>query len=330
MNVLVTGRLPDDVLALIKKEHNVEFNLQDRPMDRERIILSITDKDGILCMITDSIDRELLDKAPNLKIIANLAVGFDNIDVQAATERGILVTNTPGILTDATADLTFALILASGRRVVEGDKHTRAGKFKYWAPLLFLGHEVTGKTLGIVGMGRIGRAVAKRASGFDMKLIYTKRKRLGKSEEKALNIEYVNFETLLKESDFVSLHVPLLPETRHLIGENELKLMKSSSFLINTSRGPVVNESDLVKALKNKMIKGAGLDVYENEPELTPGLNDLDNVVLLPHMGSGTVETRTKMALMATENLLSGLNGKTPPNCLNCDSKFLQSGILQK
>jgi len=319
MNVLVTGRLPDDVLALIKKEHNVEINLHDRPMDRERIISGIIDKDGILCMITDRIGRELLDKAQHLKIIANFGVGFDNIDVQAATERGIPVTNTPGILTDATADLTFALILASGRRVVEGDKHTRAGKFKYWAPLLFLGHEVTGKTLGIVGMGRIGRAVAKRAFGFDMKLIYTKRKRLGKSEEKALNIEYVNFETLLKESDFVTLHVPLLPETRHLIGENELKLMKSSSFLINTSRGPVVNETDLVKALKNKMIKGAGLDVYENEPELTPGLIDLDNVVLLPHMGSQTVETRKKMALMATENLLSGLNGKTPPNCLNCD-----------
>ena len=319
MNVLVTGRLPDDVLALIKKEHNVKINLHDMPMGREKILSNIIDKDGILCMITDRIDEELLDKAQHLKIIANFGVGFDNIDVQAATERGILVSNTPGILTDATADLTFALILASGRRVVEGDKHTRAGKFKYWAPLLFLGHEVTGKTLGIVGMGRIGRAVAKRASGFDMKVIYTKRKRLGKTEEKALNIEYVNFETLLKESDFVSLHVALLPETRYLVGENELKLMKSSSFLINTSRGPVVNESDLVKALKNEMIKGAGLDVYENEPELTSGLIDLDNVILLPHMGSGTVETRGKMALMATENFLAGLNGKRPPNCLNCD-----------
>lgn len=319
MNVLVTGRIPDDVLALIKKEHNVEINTHDRPMDREKILSNIIDKDGILCMITDRIDKELLDKAQHLKIIANFGVGFNNIDVKAATERKIPVSNTPGILTDATADLTFALILASGRRVVEGDKLTRAGKFKYWAPLLFLGHEVTGKTLGIVGMGRIGRAVAKRALGFDMKVIYTKPKRLERSEEKALNIEYVDFETLLEESDFVSLHVPLVPETRHLIGENELKLMKPSSFLINTSRGPVVDETALLNVLKNKVIKGAGLDVYENEPELTPGLIDLDNVVLLPHVGSGTIETRTKMALMATENLLAGLNGEIPPNCLNCD-----------
>jgi len=319
MNVLITGRLPDDVLALIKKEHNVEINIHDRPMDREKIISGITDKDGLLCMITDKIDRELLNKTRHLKIIANYGVGFDNIDVEAATERGIYVTNTPGILTDATADLTFALILASGRRVVEGDKLTRAGKFKYWAPLLFLGHEISGKTLGVVGMGRIGKAVAKRASGFGMKLIYTKRKRLEKSEEKALNIEYVSLESLLKESDFVSLHVPLLPETRYLIGERELKLMKSSSFLINTSRGPIVNESDLIKALKSGTIRGAGLDVYENEPELTPGLIDLENIVLLPHMGSGTKETRKKMALMAMENLLTGLHGKKPPNCLNCD-----------
>jgi len=230
MNVLITGRIPDDVLALIKKEHKVEINLQDMPMDREKILSNIIDKDGILCMITDRIDKELLDKAQHLKIIANFGVGFNNIDVKAATERGIPVANTPGILTDATADMTFALILASGRRVVEGDKLIRAGKFKYWAPLLFLGHEVTGKTL-----------------------------------------------------------------------------------LINTSRGPVVDETALLNVLKNKVIKGAGLDVYENEPELTPGLIDLDNVVLLPHMGSGTIEMRTKMALMATENLLSGLNGEIPP-----------------
>ncbi len=318
MKVLVTGRLPDPVLSMVEKDHIVEINRQDRPMDRKEILSSIGDKDGLLCMITDRIDRDLLNDAPHLKIIANYGVGVNNIDVQAATEKGIPVTNTPGVLTDATADLTFALILASGRRVVEGDKRTRKGKFRYWAPLHFLGQEITGKTLGIVGLGRIGKAVAKRAAGFDMKVIYYRRHRLERSEEKVLNVEYAVLETLLKEADFVSLHVPLTPQTRHLIGLRELNLMKPSAYLINTSRGPVVDEKALFEVLKNNGIKGAGLDVYENEPELTPGLSDLDNVVLLPHMGSATIETRTKMAFMAVENLLAGLKGEIPPNCLNC------------
>lgn len=318
MKVLVTGRLPDPVLSMIEKDHVVEINRQDRPMDRKEILSSIGDKDGLLCMITDRIDRDLLNDAPHLKIIANYGVGVNNIDVQAATEKGIPVTNTPGVLTDATADLTFALILASGRRVVEGDKRTRKGKFRYWAPLHFLGQEITGKTLGIVGLGRIGKAVAKRAAGFDMKVIYYSRHRLERSEEKVLNVEYAVLETLLKEADFVSLHVPLTPQTRHLIGLRELNLMKPSAYLINTSRGPVVDEKALLEVLKNNGIKGAGLDVYENEPVLTPGLSDLDNVVLLPHMGSATIETRTKMAFMAAENLLAGLKGEIPPNCLNC------------
>ncbi|MCP4689826.1 MAG: D-glycerate dehydrogenase, partial [Desulfobacterales bacterium] len=223
---------------------------------------------------TDRIDEEVLDRAPNLKIIANHAVGYDNIDIEAATRRGVAVTNTPGVLTDATADLTFALILAAGRRVVEGDKRTRAGKFKFWAPLLFLGREVARSTLGVIGLGRIGKAVAKRAAGFDMRILYFNRNRLDEGEEKRLNVEYASLDQLLERSDFVSLHVPLSPETRRLIGREELKKMKPSAYLINTARGPVVDEKALIKALESGEIAGAGLDVYENEPQLAPGLTD--------------------------------------------------------
>jgi glyoxylate reductase len=318
VKVLVTGRLPDEVVALIEKDHHVEINNQDRPMDRENLLSRVGDKEGLLCMITDRVDTELLNCAPHLKIIANFGVGFNNIDINAATERGIPVTNTPGVLTDSTADLAFALILASGRRLVEGDRNTRAGEFTFWAPLHFLGQEITGKTLGIIGLGRIGKAVAKRAAGFDMKVIYYNRQRLETGEEKALNVVFASFKTLLEESDFVSLHVPLTPQTTHLIGQKELNLMKPSAYLINTSRGPVVDEKSLLEALKNQVICGAGLDVYESEPELTPGLSDLDNVVLLPHIGSATIETRTRMAQMAAENLLAGLSDEIPPNCLNC------------
>lgn len=326
MKVLVTGRLPDEVVALIEKDHHVEINSQDRPMDRESLLSRVGEKEGLVCMITDRIDTELLNCAPHLKIIANYGVGFNHIDINAATERGVPVTNTPGVLTDSTADLAFALILASGRRLVEGDRNTRAGEFTFWAPLHFLGQDITGKTLGIIGLGRIGQAVAKRAAGFAMKVIYYNRQRLEGEEEKALNVVYASFKTLLEESDFVSLHVPLTPQTTHLIGQKELNLMKPSAYLINSSRGPVVDEKSLVEALKKQVICGAGLDVYENEPELTSGLTDLGNVVLLPHIGSATIETRTRMAQMAAENLLAGLSGEIPPNCLNCfdlsDNRF--------
>jgi len=318
MKVLVTGRLPETVLSLIEQEHHVEINRQDEPMDWKRIVASVTDKDGLLCMITDRIDSELINSAPNLKIIANYGVGFNNIDIDAATARGIPVTNTPGVLTDSTADLTFALILAIGRRLVEGDKITRAGEFKFWAPLHFIGQDISGKSLGIIGLGRIGRAVAKRASAFDMQVLYHSRQQLDPARERTLQVEYAGLEYLLKTADFVSLHVPLTMQTTHLIGKKELRLMKPSAYLINTSRGPVVDEKALLNALENREISGAGLDVYENEPELTPGLAELDNVILLPHVGSATIETRTKMALMAAENLLAGLKDETPPNCLNC------------
>jgi glyoxylate reductase len=244
-------------------------------------------------------------------------VGYDNIDVAAATVRGIPVSNTPGVLTDATADITFALILATARRVVEGDRRTRAGEFRFWAPLHFLGREVSGKTLGIVGLGRIGRAVARRAKGFDMKIVYHSRRRLEVFEEKELGVSYEDFNGLLEQSDFVSLHVPLTDGTHHFIGLRELETMKQSAYLINTSRGPVVDEEALLEVLREGKIGGAGLDVYENEPILTPGLTELKNVVLLPHVGSATIETRTRMGLKAAENLLAGLSGKRPPDCLN-------------
>lgn len=317
MKVLVSGKIPDEALALIKREHDLEAHGAERPMEREDLLAAVADKQGLLCMITDRIDKELLDRAPNLKMIANLGVGYDNIDLDAVTAKGILASNTPEVLTDATADLAFALVLAVARRVVEGDKRTRSGKFQYWSPLLFLGRDVYGKTLGIVGLGRIGKAVAKRARGFDMRILYYSRSRLDAAEEDRLQVCYAPLESLLREADIVTLHVPLTPTTFHMIGREQLESMKPGAFLINTSRGPVVDELALVEALKERRIAGAGLDVYEKEPALSPGLMEFDNVVLLPHIGSATVETRTKMALRATENLLTGLRGKRPPDCLN-------------
>ena len=317
MKVLVTARLPEEVLSLIARKHQVEGYSADPPMDRRQLLQSIADKEGLLCTITDRIDTEVLDRAPALKVIANYGVGFEHLDINGATQRGIPVTNTPGVLTNATADLALALILATARRVVEGDRRVREGKFQYWAPLLFLGQEVSGKTLGIIGMGRIGQAVARRAAGFGMKIIYQSRTRLAPAAEQELKASSVPLATLLREADFVTLHVPLTPQTRHLIGSRELELMKPTAYLINTARGPVVDEAALVAALRQRRIRGAGLDVYEREPQLTPGLVDLDNVVLLPHLGSATIETRTRMAVMAAENLLAGLRGDPPPNCLN-------------
>ncbi|MEJ2661075.1 MAG: D-glycerate dehydrogenase [Desulfobacteraceae bacterium] len=317
MNVLVTGNLPDAQIERIEREQRVQAHRRDCPIERRAFLESIGDKQGLLSMITDQVDAQLLDRAPGLKIIANFGVGYNNIDVPAATRRGIMVTNTPGVLTDTTADLTMALILAVARRVVEGDRHTRQGRFRFWAPFYFLGHEVTGKTLGIVGMGRIGRAVARRAAGFNMQVLYHNRNPLAEEEEQVLQVQYADLKTLLQEADFISLHTPLTPQTRHLIGSRELAWMKSNAFLINTARGAVVDERALLGALEQGRIGGAGLDVYENEPMVTRGLERLDNVVLLPHVGSATVETRQRMAAMDVDNLLAGLEGRMPPNCIN-------------
>ncbi len=311
MKVLVTGNLPDDVVAPLRARYQVEMNREDCPMARSLILAGVQDKQGLLAMISDTINEEVLDSAPGLRMIANFGVGYNNIDVQAATARGIMVSNTPGVLTAATAELAFALILAVARRVVEGDRMVREGRFKFWAPMFFLGREVTGKTLGIVGMGKIGKALAGMGRAFNMPILYHNRQRLAREEEQKMQAEYVDLKTLLTRADFVSLNVPLTGQTRYLIGRNELALMKPEAFLINTARGPVVDEKALVEVLRAKKIAGAGLDVYEDEPALAPGLAELDNVVLLPHVGSGTLETRIRIGHLAVENLIAGLEGGT-------------------
>jgi len=313
--IFLTRRLPDEGIELLK-EHELEIYGGDAPPSKEEIIEGVRGKDALICLLTDRIDGEVMDASSRLKIIANYAVGYDNIDVGEATKRGILVTNTPGVLTETVADLTWALLMAIARRIVEGDKFMREGKFKGWAPKLLLGTDVYGKTLGIIGAGRIGRAVAKRAKGFNMKVLYYSRRR-NEEIERECNAKFVDLHTLLKESDYVSLHLPLTDETYHLIGEKELKMMKPTAYLINTARGKCVDEKALVRALEEGWIRGAALDVFENEPQLTPELKKLDNVVLTPHIGSASYETRSRMAVMVAENVIAALNGKIPPNCIN-------------
>lgn len=314
--VFVTRRLPKLALELLGKETDFEVNPEDRVLKKEEIIAGVKEKDALLCMLTDKVDAEVMDASRRLKVISNCAVGFDNIDVNAATKKGIAVSNTPGVLTETTADLTWALLMAVARRIVKADEYVRTEKWDGWAPMLFLGEDVHGKTLGIIGLGRIGLAMARRAKGFDMKVLYHDVRRKERLE-KELGIKYVSFDELLRESDFITCHVPLLPSTYHLIGERELKLMKRSAYLINTSRGPVVDELALVKSLEEGQIAGTALDVFENEPRIPKELIKMDNVVLMPHIGSASVETRTKMATIAVENLLSVLRGKVPPNLVN-------------
>ncbi|MDQ1280595.1 MAG: D-glycerate dehydrogenase [Thermoproteota archaeon] len=262
-------------------------------------------------------DSEVMERSKKLRVISNYAVGFDNIDLNAATERGIYVTNTPEVLTESVADLALALMLDVARRLNEADRFLRQGKWEGWAPMLLLGNDVYNKTLGIVGLGRIGMAVARRAKGFNMRLLYTDMVRNEKLENE-LGITYVSLEELLKQSDFISIHVPLLPSTRHMFGEKEFKLMKPTAYLINTSRGPIVDEIALVEALRKRIIGGAGLDVFEKEPvDPDNPLLKLENTVLLPHVASGTIETRTAMANLAVENLISVLQGKMPPSLVN-------------
>jgi len=277
----------------------------------------IRDVDGLLSMVTDEVDSALMDRAKRLKVVANMAVGYDNIDLKAATERGIMMTNTPGILSETTADTAMMLVLAVARRLTEADRYVRAHKWTSWTPKMMLGRDVHGKDLGIYGLGRIGEDVAKRALGFGMKVSYHNRTRRPELERK-YGIAYKSFEGLLKESDFITIHVPLTPETRHSIGARELSSMKRSAYLVNTSRGPVVDEASLIKALQDKVIAGAALDVFETEPlPADSPLLDMDNVVLTPHIGSASVETRTAMAVLAARNLVAALKGETPPNLLN-------------
>jgi len=315
--VYVTRRLPSSALDSIAAKHRIEVNPHDRVLTRAELEEAVQGIDGLLCLLTDTIDAELLELNPALKVIANYAVGYNNIDVSACTRRGIPVSNTPGVLDETTADFAWALLMAAARRVVEADRFTRAGKFQGWGPMLMLGDDIHGQTLGIIGLGRIGQEVARRARGFSMKVLYHSRTRKSKEQEKKLGVEYRGLQGLLQESDFVSLHVPLTEKTRHLISRQELKLMKKNAYLINTSRGPVVEEEALIEALRSREIAGAGLDVYEKEPEVSPDLKELDNVVLAPHIASASRATRTRMAEMAAENLLAGLEGREMPNLIN-------------
>jgi len=315
--VLVTRKIAERPLSLLKEKAELTVHLEDRAMTPEEIIAGLSQKVALLSMAVDPISAKILEAGKNLKIVANYAVGFNNIDLAAASRLKIAVTNTPDVLTDTTADLTLALILGVARRVAECDRFVRAGKWKEWKPNLLLGADVHGKTLGIVGLGRIGLAVARRALGFDMKMLYADVKRVDPAIEERLPAQYVPFKELLREADFVTLHVPLTPETTHLIGPEELRMMKRSAFLINASRGPVVDEKALVEALSSGIIAGAGLDVFEDEPRVNPELLHLENVLLLPHIGSATWETREKMGLVAVNNILAVLRGEIPPNVLN-------------
>ncbi|UCG70200.1 MAG: D-glycerate dehydrogenase [Thermoplasmata archaeon] len=317
VRIYVTRSLPSPGIEMLKERYEVEVNPHDRVPTKEEIVTAVKDKDALLCLLTDPIDREVIDAGSNLKIISNYAVGYNNIDVAYATKRNILVTNTPGVLSETTADLAFSLLMAAARRIPEGDKFMREGKFKGWGPQLMLGTDVHGKTLGIIGLGRIGRLVAKRALGFDMKILYYSAKRKPDIEQE-MGLEYAELDDLLQRADFVSLHVPLTPDTEGLLGRRELGLMKPSAYLINTSRGEVVDEQALIEALKNKRLRGAGLDVFTGEPtNINQELYELENAVLAPHIGSASFETRSKMAEMAAQAVIDAMEGKKPTYIVN-------------
>ncbi len=326
MKVFITYRIPDSGLKMLKK-YELDVHDGENFLTREEILERVKDADAVITLLRDVVDEEFIDAGKKLKIIANYAVGYNNIDVDYATKKGVYVTHTPGVLTETTADLTWALILAVSRRIVEADEFLRSGKFKGWKPQLLLGVDVFGKTLGIVGFGRIGRAVARRAKCFNMRVLYNSRTRLPEDIEKWLGVEYRDLDSLLEESDIVSLHVPLTGETYHLLDEERLRKMKKGSILINTSRGPVVDEKALVRVLKEGHLFGAGLDVFEREPDVEPELLKMKNVVLTPHIGSASKETREKMAVMVAQNVIDALEGRVPKNLVPEQKKvFGESG----
>jgi glyoxylate reductase len=326
-NVFVTRVIPTPGIDRLKaRGYGVDVNESDTPLTAEQLQEKAGSYDALVTLLTDRIDRDVLQSGKDrLKVVANVAVGYDNIDVPAATDNGILVTNTPGVLTETTADFAWALIMAVGRRVVEGDKFFRAGRYEGWGILMLLGEDIYGKTLGVVGFGRIGQAVAQRATGFSMNILYYDPVTEAEEAARRVSARRVDLDTLLQESDYVSVHVPLTPETRHLISTPQLQMMKSTAYLINTSRGPVVDEDALVEALRRDVIRGAALDVYENEPQPAPGLVDLDNAVLTPHIASASRETREKMAVMAADNVIAVFEGEAPPTPVNPDVLQQQS-----
>jgi len=326
--VYVTRLIPKRGLEMVREVCETRVWEGELPPPREVLLEEVREIEGLLCLLTDRVDAELLDAAPNLKVVSNMAVGFDNIDVAECTQRGIPVGNTPGVLTDTTADFAFALLMAAARRIVEADHFVREGRWKTWGPTLLLGHDVHGATLGIIGFGRIGQAVARRARGFDMRILYYDIVRRQELEEE-MGVEYTDMDTLLRESDFVTLHTILSPETHHLIGERELRLMKRTAILINTARGPIVDPKALYQALKEGWIAYAALDVTEPEPiPLDDPLLTLDNLVIAPHIASASHATRTRMATMAAANLIAGLRGERLPNCVNPEVYGRRSGGL--
>ncbi|MBS7607760.1 MAG: glyoxylate reductase [Candidatus Bathyarchaeia archaeon] len=317
--VYVTRELPERGMKIIKERFDAEVWPEYGPPPKDEIIRKARDADALVTLLSDKIDAEVFDAAPKLKIIAQMAVGYDNIDVAEATKRGIYVTNTPGVLTETTADFAWALLMAIARRVVEADKYVRSGQWKVsWHPSMMLGRDVHGATLGILGAGRIGTAVARRAKGFNMKIIYYDVIPMPPEVEKELGARRVDLDTLFREADFLSIHVPLTKETYHIVNEEKLRLMKKTAYIINTSRGPVVDEKALYKALKEGWIAGAALDVFEQEPTpMDNPLLKLDNIVVAPHIASASYETRSKMAEMVAENLVAFFEGRQPPNLVN-------------
>jgi glyoxylate reductase len=306
--VLVTRKLADEAMAFVEERCDMTLYPEDRPIPRDRLLKDAAGKQGLLTLLTERVDDELLDAAgPSLRVVSNFAVGYDNVDVEACTRRGILVTNTPDVLTDATADLTWALILAASRRVAEGDRLVRSGRPWAWSPDFMLGRDVSGKTLGLVGYGRIGQAVAARSGPFGMRVVYNSR-----VPRPDLPGRHHGFEELLEQADVLSVHVPLNDRTRHMFGAKEFEAMQPTTVFVNTSRGPVVDETALAEALETGEIFAAGLDVYEDEPKVHPRLLALENVVLAPHLGSASVETRIAMAVLAAENLVDALEGREP------------------
>jgi len=317
--VFITRRLPTN-LEKLQQMAIVEVWSERQPPPYEVLLEKVQDVDGLLCLLTDQIDSRLMATGAFLKVISQMAVGYDNIDIAAATARKIPVGHTPGVLTDATADLTWALLMASARRVVEGDRITRAGQWRTWEPDFLLGPNVTGATLGIIGLGRIGQAVARRAKGFDMRILYTSRQRCEIELEQSLGMEFVTFEELLRLADFVTIHTPLSPETHHLFGAPQFEQMKRSAILINTSRGAIVDQEALYNALRNGKIATAAVDVTEPEPiPMDSPLLSLDNLIITPHIGSASLQTRQKMADMAIANLIAGLQGERLPDCVNSE-----------
>ncbi len=314
--VLITRPIQQEVIDQISEHCDVQVHPVDEPMPADLLAAALHEVEGVMPAGV-RISQNIIDAAPRLRVVSNIAVGYDNIDVEACNRRRILVTNTPDVLTEATADTAFALILAAARRVAEGDRYVRSGQWTQWQWGCLWGTEMHGKTLGLYGFGRIAQATARRGRGFSMRILYYARNRVSASVEKELGAEFVDREILLKESDFLSLHIPLTTETRHAIGAQQLALMKSSAFVINTARGPIVDEEALVQALKAARLAGAGLDVFENEPRVHPALIAMDNVTLLPHVGSATAETRMRMAMLASNNMLAALRGERPPNLVN-------------